>query len=108
MAKVRVTFDLDLGKLAPEIFAQYRDPLVAAEVALDTMLLDPSRQASLAEVRRVQGDPSMERSTKAPLMASFLRRAMVPMQAKANLKVEMIPEDSLILTDHPLERRCAA
>lgn len=106
MPKVHVGFNVDLGKLNPEAFEGVVDTQEFVDVAEETikaMLLGFARRQALADLRDAQRDPTLTKEQKATRMAAALRKSMLTLQAEANLDVTILPEDTVIPTEHPAE-----
>lgn len=100
MAKVRIAFDFDLHKIAPD--ANIHDVEAAAREILASMLLHPlRRQANARNIEIRKSD--LPFAEKQRLMAEQLRISMLTLSAESNMQVEVLPEDQPILTSHPSE-----
>lgn len=108
MHKYRVSFDLDLGAIAPEPFEGSVNGVDAATEVVSTMLLRNTRLETLVEFRKVQTDPTTSRDEKAERQAMLLRKVMLTLMAEANLAVEKLPDNAVIQTELPFERQMAA
>lgn len=100
MGKFRVSFDVDLGHIEPEVFAGSEDPNASAETVLNKFLED-TRKQSLLELRKLQQRKDLPVEEQRALMVQCLRRSMLTLQAQANLKLDRLPDDTVIPTDLP-------
>lgn len=104
MAKVQVAFSVDLGKLAPGALDGAADQQAAAEQTIRALLFDYARGHALQELRTAQRNGDLTKDQKAEEMARALRRSMLTLQAEANMDVSILPEDTFLSTEHPVER----
>lgn len=100
MAKVRISFDFDLQKIAPD--ADMADLDAAARTVFAEMILHPTRQAANAKNIAIrQSDlPFLEKQKQ---MAALLRASMLTLSAESSMTVQALPQDSVIVTQHPVE-----
>jgi hypothetical protein len=106
--KYRVSFDLDLGAVAPEPFEGVVDNDEIAANVVSTMLLKQTRLESLAAFRGLQRETGLSQDEKAERQAVLLKKVMLTLMAEANLSVEKLPDNTEIQTELPFERQMAA
>ena len=98
--KFRVTFDIDLAKITPEILATgTSDEAAIARTVVTRMLLDSNRKSSLREMQRIRTSDRLTDVEKSKAMAECLRRAKISIMAEANLNLVPLPMDSVIHED---------
>lgn len=100
MAKVRISFDFDLQKIAPE--ANMADMEAAAKAVFADLVLHPARKAANAgNIAIRQSDaPFSEKQQK---MAELIRATMLTLSAEASMVAQRLPDDVVIQTNHPVE-----
>lgn len=100
MAKVRISFDFDLQKIAPD--ANVRDLESAAKAVFADLVLHPARQAANAKNIAIrQSDAPF--SEKQKQMAALLRATMMTLAAEASMTAEALPDSAVLQTQHPVE-----
>lgn len=100
MAKVRISFDFDLQKIAPE--ANLADMEAAAKAVFADLVLHPARQAANAKNIAIrQSDAPF--SEKQKQMAALLRATMLTLSAESSMVVHRLPNEAVIQTKHAAE-----
>jgi hypothetical protein len=98
--KFRVAFDIDLAKISPDELANgTTDEAALARAVVVRMLLASNRKSSIREMQRIRTSDKLSSEEKGQMMAEFLRRASLSLQAEANLSVEPLPMDAVIRED---------
>lgn len=106
--KFRITFDVDLGKIAPEVLSEGADAEATAQMAVTGMLLAFARKQAIREMQAVGRRSDLAANEKTKLMARQLKRAKLALQAEANLSVDCLPDDAVIRDDTPEREALAA
>lgn len=101
MTKFRVAFDVDLSKISPEDFGNAGAELEAAEALITSVLLETTRKAALKQLVALRMQAGLSDAQRSTAMAEQLRAAKLTLQAEANLTVEALPDDAVVLDDTP-------
>lgn len=100
MAKVRISFDFDLQKIAPD--ANMMDLETAAKSVFADLVLHPTRQAANAKNIAIR-QSDIPFSEKQKQMAALLRATMLTLSAESSMVVQKLPDDVVIQTAHPVD-----
>ena len=100
MAKVRISFDFDLQKIAPD--ANPADLETAAKAVFADLVLHPTRQTANAKNIAIR-QSDLPFSEKQKQMAALLRATMLTLAAEASMVVDRLPDDARLRTAHPVD-----
>jgi hypothetical protein len=105
VSKFKVSFNLDLTQIAPEMLMGPTP--VGTDVVEDVvtrMFINEARRAAKDELHRIRRDQAMDADVKVIKMSEQIRKMMITLMAQANMSVEAIGDDVEISTELPFEK----
>jgi hypothetical protein len=108
-SKVKVSFNLDLSQIAPEVLLDASVSLnEGTQEAVTKLLLRGARKTAKDELRKLHRDAVIDADVKVIKTAELMRKIMFTLMAEANMEVEELPESTEIQTQLPFEREYEA